>query len=266
MRDIITLVEGLFLEGSEPFPKTASADAIARLVQDVHYAPEDLDDGDLGERIARFHTYVLQALPVSSIASGEWSPNGDAWDDAVEAFAERLKAGETPPPIIYDAVDRSIIDGTHRVAAAKLAGTKTIMAYVGLVENMSDEEPETWTDWHELPVGTILYHGTSEDFDPTEISGPAWFSTEIKVAQKFSRGGPIFVYRVEAPITLALIEDGRAFDRFKEIYNIESYSAEDMAEGMRYTDLDGWIIPNNYNPGDDILLVGMSDIDYIKTL
>lgn len=140
IRHFIAIAEGLFLENETQYPETASADAVARLAQDIHHQEEDFSEGDLLHRIEKFHTYVLREVPLSEINLGEWTH----YEDMSDEYAERLKAGEKMPPIIYDAEWKSLIDGTHRANAAAKAGLDSILAYVGLPEHINP-------DWQEVP-------------------------------------------------------------------------------------------------------------------
>lgn len=121
-----------------------------------------------------------------------------------------------------------------------------------------------WRQTQVIPKGTILYHGTSEDFDPADIITPAWFSTSRSVADNFSHwnGDPkaIHEYKVIKPIRLPRIDDKNDFEAFTEKFGIDTTSAEDMRGTIQRTELPGWIIPQNYSDGDDILLVSTNNI------
>ena|ERR1051326_7993458 len=106
------------------YPASVPTDYVLELVNRIHHSPEDIGDGDLGNRIWRFLRYELKQLPVKRLRQ-EWGLG--AAD--VDAYAA-MPVG-TAPPIIYDPKDRSIIDGSHRLAAAQQRGDKTILAYVG---------------------------------------------------------------------------------------------------------------------------------------
>jgi len=127
------------------------------------------------------------------------------------------------------------------------------------------EEALSWTrQWRPkiiLKKGTILYHGTAQDFEDNDISGPAWFSTNRDVALKFAQrhgGNIVKTYKLNKNITLPLIENSKQFNNFCEMFYIQPYSAEDMSDGVQNADLPGWYIPDNYKPGDDILICDVS--------
>lgn len=111
-----------------------------------------------------------------------------------------------------------------------------------------------------LQPGTVLMHGTSSCFEPHEddLVGPAWFSRSESVARNFvgDHGGQkrILVYEVTEPITLPCFRTSQETDAWCEKHGIERTSAEDIANGVKAAGVAGWIIPDNYPDGDDILL------------
>ena len=65
------------------------------------------------------------------------------------------------------------------------------------------------------------------------------------------------------PTELVLFHDRRDISEFFEengIEDSEHMGSGEMAEELCRLGYEGWIIPNNYNPGDDILLC---DPDYV---
>ncbi len=115
--------------GAEIFKPIVSADEVYDWVFRNHRDGklgyhDDFEEGDIGDRIHRFKSYVLKELPLSTFNKDEFN-----WSEGdVEDFANL----NTPfPPVIYDPIEKSIIDGTHRINAALLRGNKTIRAYVG---------------------------------------------------------------------------------------------------------------------------------------
>jgi len=119
-----------------------------------------------------------------------------------------------------------------------------------------------WRNTQTLPVGHKLYHGTNAVFEPEddELIAPAWFSSSPSVAKHFARGGRVLPYEVVAPIKLPVITTKREREDFREMFGIEGDSAEDLADDMLRSGLPGWIIPNNYPDGDDILLVKLGNV------
>lgn len=126
-----------------------------------------------------------------------------------------------------------------------------------------------WKSQETLQVGTILYHGTSEEFEPSELESPAWFSRAKSVADRFQgwNGAPLATleYRVTRPITLPVIFGADKREEFGEKFGINFDSAEDMRDSMLYSGLPGWVIPDNYGTGeDDILLVTLDNIEPVQ--
>lgn len=108
------------------FPAVIDTDSLLNLLLDLHHTPEDFSDGDLSKRLYRFRQYELVELPLSDINPEEWYH-----DEDMSLEYSRREIGDDFPPIVYDAVKKSIIDGTHRTHAAIMSGQKTIRAYVG---------------------------------------------------------------------------------------------------------------------------------------
>ena len=112
-----------------------------------------------------------------------------------------------------------------------------------------------------LRIGQTLYHGTSAKSRFDYPNGPAWFSEERGVAKRFTGwgGGPrsahrVLIYEVVASPKLARLLDIPAFYRLGIELRGENIDAgHELAEATcaRY---DGWIAPNNYSPGADIML------------
>lgn len=112
-----------------------------------HVSPHQLIDliswggvgrGEIPYEVVKFTEYDLQTVPIAQMKAN-WKLRNPK---NVEAFAQRMREGEIPPPVIYDAVSEVLIDGAHRLAAAELAGLKTLPAYVGTVDHLDPE----WED------------------------------------------------------------------------------------------------------------------------
>lgn len=111
-----------------------------------------------------------------------------------------------------------------------------------------------------LPAGTELFHGTSEKgfLIPR---GPAFFGDTYSVARNFTswhRGEHPRVLRFEVTEEiprLALIESQADFDRLAEEAGLElDHGTESRIDLVCSHGFDGWIIPNNYPDGADIML------------
>ena len=108
-------------------------DALISAVRRLHPSQDDLQHGDIIHRIERFRAYELRQLAVAELKLAEWAIS----EELVAEYAVRT---ELAPPIVYDPIAGSIIDGTHRANAAYLRGEAVIAAYVGV-----DPDPD-WDD------------------------------------------------------------------------------------------------------------------------
>ena len=114
-----------------------------------------------------------------------------------------------------------------------------------------------------IAKGRLLHHGTSAPEDFTDLDGPAWVSDSRDVAEWFAQnrleGGPlrILTFRVVGTITtLARPRTQRELQALMDELGQWEGGSHDMAEAVctfssRYN---GWIIPNNYATGADIML------------
>lgn len=121
-----------------------------------------------------------------------------------------------------------------------------------------------------LRPGTLLFHGTSADFHPSELLAPAWFSEKPRVARHFvtwHKGGDarIIQFRVVSPLKLLLIPDAETYE---EVRNLSlATDTETQAEWVCHQGYDGWICPNNYpdEEGADIMLCSTDGLEHIET-
>ena len=111
-----------------------------------------------------------------------------------------------------------------------------------------------------LRRGIILYHGTSSDDDFDIPSGPAWFSDTESVARWFAKrnedGRPrVITYRLIRNLRLARIDGIVDFDKATGIEDAAREYADptDLANAVCERH-EGWIIPNNYPDGADIMI------------
>ena len=119
--------------------ETVDAYTIYSDVQSGHREPDDFIDGDIGDRIYWFDDYKLTSLPISNLNLDEHYVDEDLVDDYIEHIKDSPK---TMPPIVYDPIAKSIIDGIHRANAYANLGYDTIPAYVGLTKSSSYGERE----------------------------------------------------------------------------------------------------------------------------
>lgn len=150
-----------FMRASEFITEQVSAKYIFDLAKKVHRKLDDFSDGDLADRIYWFDQYTLTELPVSKINTHEFDVDEDL---VAKHIAKIMKSTDTMPPIIYDPIAKSIIDGIHRVNAYKKLGYETIPAYVGSKKSQSygqsDEIDEARLDEVPLPP----------DWDPEKLN------------------------------------------------------------------------------------------------
>lgn len=99
-----------------------SNDEVANLVKSLHKNKEDFNDGDLLERIYKYPYYKLETIPLNFIEADEWHTE----EERILDYAQR---GSEFPPIVLTP-NCAIIDGSHRVKAAKIKNQKTILAYI----------------------------------------------------------------------------------------------------------------------------------------
>lgn len=110
----------------------ANNSVVSDHVRMLHQRTEDLIDGDLQNRIDKFLAFELKLIPVDIIRSHEF----ELCDDLVREYADQYRNTGTYPPIVYDAVENSMIDGLHRANALIECGLKEIKAYVGTAANI----------------------------------------------------------------------------------------------------------------------------------
>jgi hypothetical protein len=149
------VIYGVF-DNPEPYKKpdawnpkideTVDAHTIYSDVQSGHREPDDFVEGDIGDRIYWFDDYKLTSIPISNLNLDEHYVDEDLVDDYIEHIKDSPK---TMPPIVYDPIAKSIIDGIHRANAYANLGYDTIPAYVGLTKSSSYGEREGDNDLYE---------------------------------------------------------------------------------------------------------------------
>ena len=126
-----------------------------------------------------------------------------------------------------------------------------------------------------IKAGISLYHGTDADFDEEcdGLQGPAWLSSSIDVAEYFAKrsGGwgaekRVIEYRLIRDIDLPDIYSVREMQDFAEKHGICLAGVEDMKETVEASGIPGWVLPNNYPNGDDILIVDTGFLEYVSTV
>lgn len=112
------------------YPNEVDTQFIILMVEAMDH---NLAHGDLLHRISRFDAYVLENVSINELSLGEFVADPEN-DNYVKHLAARIKKESNYPPIVYDSITDSIIDGNHRANAVALLGHKTVRAYVGLEE------------------------------------------------------------------------------------------------------------------------------------
>jgi hypothetical protein len=112
--------------------------------------------------------------------------------------------------------------------------------------------------------GTLVYHGTSCKWD-TEREGlqeNSWVSRSRSVAEWFcnwheSEDGTysIITYRVSERIPDLLIIDKDVLDYIRNELGLNISTKYNNDETLRELGFKGWVIPDNYDDGDDIFLL-----------
>lgn len=126
MRQWINLIESQ--NHTSEFLESVDAYTIYNAVQSGHREPDDFIEGDLTDRIYWFDDYELTSLPIADIDLDEHYVDEDLVDDYIEHIKDSPK---TMPPIVYDPIEQSVIDGIHRANAYAKLGYDAIPAYVG---------------------------------------------------------------------------------------------------------------------------------------
>ncbi|MBK3779900.1 hypothetical protein G3A43_06505 [Paraburkholderia aspalathi] len=127
-----------------------------------------------------------------------------------------------------------------------------------------------------LKAGTVLYHGTDcDDFEEEfeGLNGPAWLSSSFDVASYFAsrQGGwggakRIITYRLTEDVTLYEITSERAKLALADEFDLDFSGVEGMRDSVEQAGIPGWVVPGNFEQGDDILLVDTSVLDFIQTV
>jgi hypothetical protein len=94
-------------------------------VKGLHSYEQDLEEGDLGERLWKYPIYVLKNVPTKRI-NAPWQTDSEI----VRNYLAEFKQKQNYPPIVLTA-GLTVIDGMHRYEALVAAGVDKILAYVG---------------------------------------------------------------------------------------------------------------------------------------
>jgi predicted nucleotidyltransferase len=258
--------------------ESVDAHTIYSNVQSGHREPDDFVEGDIGDRIYWFDDYKLSSLPISNLNLDEHYVDEDLVDDYIEHIKYSPK---TMPPIVYDPIAKSIIDGIHRANAYAKLGYENIPAYVGLTKSDSYGERESDNIEEE-----IAYHGTTDDiaeFYPLTHFGTEKAAKDRMTYKKIKDGK---IYKVDLNIKNPLtIKDfpGIHYDRLyafelrdKKLISQKEMEAittiDDKAElrkalltKLKELGIDGFVYKNKYEDKGNISYV-IVDPNQVKVL
>lgn len=87
-----------------------------------HPDKEDIQGGDLAEKICQADYYILEDIPLELLPENIWFVD----DSLIEYY---LTVEELPPIVVEN--NRALIDGLHQIKVAKLRKQATIKAFRG---------------------------------------------------------------------------------------------------------------------------------------
>jgi hypothetical protein len=216
------------------------------------------DTADVSARIdkpwgvdVRYAAYLLGLVPSEYAAS---NPR-ELWAVTVEHVVDEYKKGQLPAEV-WKLLKRMM----HGVSESVDRRYKEPIT--------EQEEDQSYT----LRAGTTVYHGTGSDVDFTELEGPAWVSTSRSVAQWFRgwHGGErarVLEFKLVADVNLRSVYSSEEFQEMIEGLGLEPEDEiREIADALcTQTPYEGWIIPNNYPDGDDILLCNPESVlEFVK--
>jgi hypothetical protein len=105
------------------YPSKVNSDYIINYIANFSDR-EDPYAGELPDYIRQFDTWVLKDIPLSNLTV----PDNQYSVPLAKEYSEMNSISS--PPIVYDLSNNVILDGYHRVVAAKMRGDTNIKAYV----------------------------------------------------------------------------------------------------------------------------------------
>ena len=178
------LKEDGIIESVDPY-------TIFNQVKEIHREFRDIEEGDLPDRIYWFDEYKTSQIPLSQINLNEFEVD----EDLVEDYIEYIKDSPTTmPPIVYDPVAGSVIDGMHRANAYARLGYDSIPAYVGLIKSDSyGESSEPVDETVEEPVVEASPNTLEGSFTPDLVESKTWLAEMLAKGLKGKNAGTIYV-------------------------------------------------------------------------
>lgn len=118
--------------GKLKYPKIMRDFEIINLVRSHHKRPEDIEEGDLLKRIEQYPSYELTNLNIDDLIKKNIHKQWDIDKNRMQQIKEEIIQNNYEyPPIIYDPINKSVIDGIHRLNALIELGVKTVLVYIG---------------------------------------------------------------------------------------------------------------------------------------
>ncbi len=176
------------------------SDEIVDIVYSLHTREEDFEEGDLIERIKSFPFYELKNIPLSSLDTDEFMTDAEL----VDKYAEEIRLNPDYPPIVFDPINSSIIDGMHRVQSLEQLGHDTVRAYVGRNEERINEmflRKFVKNSIQEM-FSAKGFHASMEDWIDK------WKSKGIEVSDFYSEEGVDMGYKRKGLISEDKLEGG----------------------------------------------------------
>lgn len=96
----------------------------------LHSNPQDFDEGDLLHRLDQFNAYIRKSIPVEQINLNEFA----LCEEVVTEYMDLYMSTQTYPPLVFNAISNSMIDGLHRANALARLGLTQIDCYVGTAQ------------------------------------------------------------------------------------------------------------------------------------
>ena len=108
-------------------PKQITSEDLIDELREIHHTPDDFEDGDIYDRISNHWIWVLKDLNINDIPEQPYEVGAD---HLVKIAKEMSSNISECPPIVYDTETEDVIDGNHRLNAAKKIGLRRISAWV----------------------------------------------------------------------------------------------------------------------------------------
>lgn len=105
---------------------------VLNIVKNLHANEVDFSEEDLAQRISVFPSYELTEVPLSTLDLDGIEVMDAESEADIEEYSETLKNNPDYPPIVYDPVNKGIIDGAKTVRALGIAGYDTARVFVGI--------------------------------------------------------------------------------------------------------------------------------------